>query len=511
MTATSPNSFLNPSAFIDKGNGVHIAMSAGIADKTLLTIATQFRNTVLRRFRSLAPAAVSTTFRPDQHHVATLKYDGEGVFVLFDADADLCVAFNAPSGKARLGLPCIEALKDHLRKLGHRRALLSAELYLKDGEGKRTRVSDVIHATSSGSTDDRERLALAVYDLIMLDGADLRRTPEEWLETWDRIGQLVGDDPSLLFHRVEGNVVKSDAIMPYFSAVTDDRALEGLVVRSPASAATFKLKPTLTIDAVVLGFVEGSFEDKYGVLSILCGLTAPDGTTIQELARVGSGLTDAQRIDLLPTFRGLAVDAPIQATDSSGRPITFVRPTIVVEVEGEALREEALDGSVPTHRTFAWTGSALEFRGLSEGPLLTHATFGQIRPDKAWNDGGTRMNQVMSDFEVHRATHPQKANDEPTITRRNLFLKIRKKDEALTGIRKIVVIERNHPGFAPFALFYTDYSPSRAEPLQTELKIAFTAARRDAILEQMRDDALKRGWAEFSIPEAQELQPEIAA
>lgn len=478
---------LNDTAFADKGNGLRVAMSGGIADATLMGVATAFRTDVTRKYRMLPARHMAQTFSGAATVIASIKYDGEGVYVYYDAEKDLCVAFNAPSGKARVGLPCTEHARRVLAARGHRRALLCAELYLRS-DGPRTRVGDVIHATSNGTPEERERLALAFYDAVMLDGRDLRENQSHYGSTWDLLGDLFGADESSACHRAAGEVLPGTQVPAWFDSVTG-RGLEGIVVRLTDSPTTYKIKPSLTVDTVAIGYVEGPFENRYGVLSILCALTGPDGRTLQGLCRVGSGLTDQQREDLLETLSARTIDAPLHMADSDGRPITFVRPGLVIEVEGEALREAALDGTPVVNQTFRWDGTALHFAGIAPSPKLSHATFGCVREDKVWDDGGTRMSQVMSEAAISRILQPRPQNGgTPTIHLREVSTK-------QAAVRKIVVVERDSPGFARFTVFWTDFSPGRKDPLQTETRLAETPERLEEIVADYRVEAGKRGWS----------------
>jgi hypothetical protein len=478
---------LNDTAFADKGDGLRVAMSGGIADPMLMGVATEFHTSVTRRYRMLPARQIAQTFAGFTSVIASRKEDGEGVFVYFDAEKDVCIAFNAPSGKARIGLPCTEYAKQILAARGHRRALFRAELYLKT-DGPRARVSDVIHVTSNGTRAERDRLALAFYDAVMLDGRNLRDNQRAFGRTWELLGDLFGDDRSAPCHRVTGEVISGAEVQAWFDGVVS-RGLEGIVVRLTDSETTYKIKPSLSIDTVAIGYVEGEFENRYGVLSILCALTGPDGRTLQALCRVGSGLSDDQRIALLGDFASRKIDAPISMADSDGRPITFVRPEIVVEVEGEALRETALDGTPVVNQTFGWDGEALHFVGVSPSPKLTHPTFGCLRADKRWDDGGTRMEQVMSGPAVARVLHPRRGSEaEPSVHLREVYVKG-------DAVRKIVVVERDDPGFARFAVHWTDYSLGRKDPLKTEIRIADTPERLDEIVGAYRVEAGKRGWA----------------
>src|SRR6185295_13699135 len=128
------------------------------------------------RFIGIKPADLSVRYGPDSRVLATTKYDGEGVFVYFEAGRDIEIfTFNAPSGRVRVGLPCLKELAASLKARGTKKVLFRAELYLREAvDGRRCASADVNRASHSTDAGDAGRLRLALLDVIMLDGRDLR-------------------------------------------------------------------------------------------------------------------------------------------------------------------------------------------------------------------------------------------------------------------------------------------------------------------------------------------------
>src|SRR4051812_22339588 len=84
------------------------ASSGAVTDATLLAIATQFDNAVMRKMTALTPAQLDRRFATEEPVLASVKYDGEGVFLHMD-DKGEAFLFNAPSGRVRTGLPLLQA------------------------------------------------------------------------------------------------------------------------------------------------------------------------------------------------------------------------------------------------------------------------------------------------------------------------------------------------------------------------------------------------------------------
>lgn len=482
----------HPEKFQDKGSGFRFCNAGGISDTTLMGVATAYKTGVSRKYRTLPSRQIAQTFSSASEIAASVKYDGEGVFLHYD-EANGAIAFNAPSGRARIGLPCLEAAAAKLKAAGVKRLLAAGEIYLKT-DGARSRVGDVIHATINGTPEERQDLRLGLYDLIMLDGKDRREDQKNFAANWKTLGELFGENPSDPCHRVEGKIIPGKEAETYFKEVTGPRGLEGIVIRYPKADGIFKIKPSLTIDCVVVGYVEGDFEGQYGVLSVLCGLTSPDGKTVQILARAGSGFSDELREALLKKLAPLKTDAPLRMSDSDGRPITFVKPSLVVELEGESLQETNLDGKPSTSQTLVWDKGAGKwgFKNLSPCPRLSHATLAQIREDKTWDDGGTRMDQAISPKGIEQIlAENRQENEPPKIFLRETYVKPGKEG---TSVRKILVVERNAPNFHRFTLHWTDFSPGRKEPFKNEVASADSPARLEILLSAYREEAGKRGW-----------------
>lgn len=482
----------NTTKLTDKGNGFQLAQTEGISDITLMGVAIEYKTNVSRKYKTLPARLMVQTFTQIGKVFSSIKYDGEGTFLFFDADKDICAVFNAPSGRTRLGLPCIEEAKKKLIAKGVKKGLFACEIYVKD-EKLRTQVSDVIHITFNGSKEQRETLTLAVYDIIMLDGVDYRHNQSKFETNLAKITDIFGKEYKTdKCHVVEGNLIAGSEVQKWFEEVTKTLGEEGIVVRNLETVDIYKIKPSITVDAVVIGYVEGDFEGMYGITSLLCGLYDKESKKVQTLTRVGSGFTDDQRIQLLEPLSKLKVKSPLDMTDSDGRPISFVTPQMVIEVEGESLVRENFQGKENTAQTFTWSGKEYEFNGLNKSPLLTHATFAKFRDDKIWDDGGTRMEQVLTAVEIGSlASKKIREIGKPEIVVREVYTK---ETKGITAVRKIIVVKTNNEDSFPLIVHWTDYSAGRKDPLKTETKVAETMARADALVVSYREEASKKGW-----------------
>ncbi len=473
------------------------APKGAVTDRILIEVAERYEVEVSNRFISIKPSDLPLRYGPDSRVLATTKYDGEGVFIYFETGRDIEIfAFNAPSGRVRVGLPCLRELGAKLKASGTKKALLRGELYLREtSDGRRAASSDVARASYSTDPADAARFRLAVFDAVMHNGHDLRPHQAEFLTIWKLLGELAGDDAQKLAHRAEGSEVSGADLSKVFDSITSG-GLEGVVIRRLDRAEVCKLKPRISIDAAVVGYVDGEFEGKHGVMSLLTALAYPTPVNdrviqLQSIARVGSGFTDQDRLDWLNRVGSSRVEAPLAMSDSDGRPVRFVRPAIVVEVEAEDVLPA--DEEASGQQVFGWNPSKdrWSFDGLAACPRLLFPTYHRIRGDKEFSPQAVRLFQLAR----REIAAPELINrDMPAleIVRREVYAK---EVKGALAVRKLVIGRRpSTSGAFPYVIFWTDYSAGRKTPLEVSTLFAHTEARAEALAKKLLEENVTKGF-----------------
>jgi len=496
---------LDETKFVKKAGDYAIAVTGGVTDRVLLDVGSRYEENLSRNLSSLHPAEVPKRFGGIKEVLWSTKYDGEGALVFYDKDME-SFAFTAPSGRARVGLPALDELAKKLKKAGVDKALFRGELYLpmKKGE-RRPTVADVVRASFAKEKKEVEKLRIALFDLVMLDGGDLRDDGQSFLEEWEKLEELVGTDTKSSVHRAEGAVVKGKEVEKIF----EDKVKageEGIVLRLLDKTDLFKLKPKQTVDCVVMGYVEGEVDGAIGVTSVFGGLNYAAGKgkemVLQSFARVGSGLGDELREDLLRQLKPLKVDNPIPMTDSDGRPVWFVKPELIFEMNGEDLIPADSGKKLRRTQAFSWDPKkeAYAYSGLSPCPRLVFPTFSKMRDDKALDSGGARIEQVMEKANppANRAAGPKT----PKVIRRSVYCKG-------DAVRKLLITERAADDETiPYVLYFTDFSPARKDPLKVTTQYALSKKRRDALADALIEKNVKKGWEEAGAEKSPAKAPE---
>ena len=94
----------------------------------------------------------------------TRKLDGEMRTIFFDGET---AVMYTTGGKEEKNFPCLKELADKLKAAGVECAGLVGELNFLNEDGKRSRVTDVIHAVANPELQDK--LALSPFDILFID------------------------------------------------------------------------------------------------------------------------------------------------------------------------------------------------------------------------------------------------------------------------------------------------------------------------------------------------------
>jgi hypothetical protein len=482
---------IDASKLVAKAGQYQIATRGAVTDLTLLDIASQYETQVGRKMIALTQEQLAKRFTTSEQVLQSTKLDGEGVFIYFDRAAKTCFCFNAPSGRVRIHFPALDALEKHLRTSSIQKGLFRAELYLQEKiSDRRATIGDVLRASFSGSAEDIAALKLALLDIIMLDGKDLRGNQTQFEQTWNLLADLFGTDITSPFHRPNGSTVPENQLSDLF-AQKIAQGDEGMVVRRLQRTETYKIKPRLSLDAVIIGYVADELEDILGVTSLLVAMTYPMDSNgpvyLQTLVRIGSGMTDEQRMEFLNLLNALHVENPMTITDSDGRPIQFVKPEYIVELSGEDLVPN-VPGTDRSNLTqlIQWDGVEYQFLGLYPCPRPTFATFTQLRLDKQLQSGGARLEQILPIPQLPnlQGTPPS----ETKVIRREVYVK----GEEM--VRKLVVVQKGGEQFIPYIVYWTDFSSKRKEPLKVTASYALTETRAQSLADQLIADNIVKGW-----------------
>lgn len=475
-------------SFIDEGKLVSYAGGrrgaiGAVSDPELRAQLLGYRRDVAKRYRVIDHAHLDKVLPPGALTISA-KLDGELWFLVKRTGVTALVAYN---GRVLRDTPLVKAFEAKLAAVPE--AVVAGELVARPDEG-RPRVQHVAAALHQESLEST--LDFRPFDLLTEGGQDAQQLP--YGRRFERIKALFGETGRTgVVTTVQGDAA---GVLSYWREWVQAGRFEGLVVRSE-QGLTYKLKPHFTVDAVVVAFGTRITAGVAQVRELNLALKRDDGH-FQLIGPVGGGFSDEDRVTWHARLAALEVPSRFRMANRDGTLCRFVRPEIVVEVKVTDLIETD-SNDAPVHRmTLSYDPEkGYDARHDARTPALLFPVFQRERPDKSVDVASVGLEQLTS--RLASATDPTEA---PTELPDSEVLLRRVWTKGTAAVRKVVLIathkEQRH-GFAPFAIFGTDYSGGRAEPLKTTLRTASTRERADAQVAAWIEENVKKGWAEVGV------------
>lgn len=467
-----------------------IGKAKDLADPSLQATAINYKRKLSSAMKAVAGQDIGR-IPSAKGYLVTRKYDGEFALVFFDGES--IVALH-PSGTARAGLPCLTEAARLLKKAKVKTCVLAGEYYLSDSVAESRALEQVLSVLRSPSSKkDLERVSLAIFDIVELDGKPVTVASKVFatLDKWFGKNKTV--------HAVEHKEVsKTESILElYLDWVVSDGA-EGLVVRHD-KAGLFKVKVRHNLDVAIIGFSEG-IDDRKGILhDLLVGVVRADGT-YQELTRVGGGFKDAERKNFVKDLKKLIVPSEYVAVNNDYVAYEMIKPGPVIEISCLDMIAERSKGGPVNRMVLEWTGK--QYRALSRMPLVSVISpqFIRLRDDKEAGVEETSIQQVtdmvnVADTSRSADVSKQKPSE---LLERTVYSKVMKEN---LMVRKLLLWKTNKEEsqeFPAYVVYLTDFSPNRKTPLERDIKVASTEKTARKLFKDLAEKNFIGGWEKVS-------------
>lgn len=459
------------------GSGI---CEADLCDSGLIDLMLAYRRRIAGNYRSLRPHEIGAL--PSVRMHVSKKIDGELWFlvslqgqVFLSNSKGKVIAGDIPVLKGAFGLP------DGTVIAGELHAIV---------EGRRARVGDLAAAMAGGPDADVKSILFSGFDLVR-DGKANTDTLN-YDGRYARLSELIG-------HGTNAEVVSSEIINTteqlrgMFEKWVVTGKSEGLIVRMD-SGLIYKLKPEITIDAVIIAYTTKADKPNL-VRSVLLALMHDD-RTYHILGGCGNLGSDEDRKALLSKLSHVKEDAQIRYASDSGSLYTFVSPDIVVSVKLTDLQVDRSDGTISTSMLLARSDAGWTRIGMLACPRPIHPTLERLRPDKAAVAVDVGFSQVADCLSA-----PLKAKETRTVLPVSKLLRRQvwtREAKGQTAVRKLLVWKTNKDAedsnFPAYVVHWTDYSSLRASPLDREVRLAKTEEEATKIADSMLEENIKKGW-----------------
>ena len=425
------------------------------------------------RYVPVSPGLAAQKMIESDYYLASEKYDGHmGILEIREGTASL---YNR-SG-VQLDVPQIlksaAAVKEN--------TVLAGEIcFFKDGAAGTHR--EVSSALASPQGHD---LRFAVFDVLEYRGAP---APSDIREKAALIKSL---SPGGAVFAVEQTEFTSRKDVVAFYESIADRA-EGIVVRIPGGL-TYKIKPVITLDLVILGYAEAAGEREGMLRELLLGF-ALGSSRFLIAGKCGTGFSEEDRVKFARQFIKSAV--PSEFTEVSGAKTAFImiKPELVAEISCSDIISETSQGPVRKAELIYDKDKGYLNPGISPAVSLISPVFVRIRTDKKADerDAGTAQAYDL----VSPSEEKSGKEDMPLskIIAREVFVK---KGKDGVSVRKFTGLktDKEASGLYPaFAVVYTDFSTGRKTPLEQEVFLCAGEKEMRSKIEELKKAEIKKGW-----------------
>jgi len=465
----------------------------GIAAPEVLSKLKGYRKTVVAGYRPLLLDEISSNLTSGEMYISP-KIDGELWFMIIEDDE---VVLSNTRGKLIAGdIPLISEVSK-ISKRFKGRVILVGELFVASKKS-RPRVSDLASALGGGAKAEVEKLGFAAFDII--SGGDVKSSIPlvDYKDRLALIQRLLADGKRAKCVKTE-TINSPGEVINYFDNWVDAGKAEGLVIRA-GEGRIYKVKPSLSIDAVIIGYTEKS-GDSSQVRSIILALMRADDT-FQLLGSCGSLGDEKARKEMMQKIQKSQVKSNWRHTSGDGAIYHFVKPEVIVEIKVVDVQGE--DSSGDSIRKMVLSIKDNEWVALQKLPCASvhHPVFIRYRSDKQVNALDLRIEQIsdrclISNKEINAEVVTLPPSE---IVRREVYSKTIKE---ITSVRKLVILKTNKEevdsDFPAYVVHWTDFSPDRKDPLKREVRLASVKETATTIAEEMLEKNIKKGWEKVQV------------
>ncbi len=462
--------------------------AGSITDPELAAQVRNYKRQVAGSYRAMVQEDLATQL-PHGALLVSPKIDGELWFMIFDGDD---VFLSSPTGRVVSGdVPVLAEAKAAAGR-ARGRTVVAGELFAVKPAGQgRARVGDLAAVMGGEDKAQVERMAFFAFDLVAGGDAEAPTRSIVYAERLEVLRRLFAGGKRVQAIKTEATSA-GDRVQALWNEWVEGGKGEGLVIR--AEGLVLKVKPSITIDAAVIGYTDSS-DDPESVGALLMALMREDGQ-FQIIGSCGNMPTEDRKA-FKQAFAGKEIASNFRYANSKGALYRFVKPETVIEfkvtdIQGEDSSGEAIHRMVLEHGPKGWT-TVREMPGAS----ILHPVYVRTRDDKSVNPTDIRVAQVLERCLIDGLARKAERVVLPAseVVRREVYAKEAKGQIA---VRKLVLWQTNKDtldrSYPAYVVHWTDYSAGRKDPLQREVRVAPSLAEAQRIADDIIAENIKKGW-----------------
>lgn len=417
---------------------------------------------------------LTKVFECEKYNIST-KYDGHLCFIVKEKNEIQLLNFNGNSFERK-------DLTEELNTLLNNNGILVGEIFSYK-ENERRRSFDLVKDLNNKDSS----IKIAVFDVINYDGNSFEKS--SWEEKKKLIEKLFSKGENV-FPVKELEVTSRKDIQSEFQERVNNENQEGLVVRG-FNGPIFKIKPKLTFDFVVLGYSLG-YSDNFTLLKeLLFGvLTNKDEYLI--VGKLGGGFTNNQRSSFVEDLKNLKVESNLIEPSGSKIPFTFIKPALVVEVESVDIINSA-SNQIIKKPVIKFEENKFSKTGNKPSVSLISPVFKGFRDDKKIDFDQVGLVQIKRIIELNDEIIEAPNKSKTKVLKKEVYVK---EIRGTKMVKKFFIWETNSStkDYPKFVFYKIDYSPSRGDKLQRDIKVSDDRSQIEKIYSNQIESDIKKGW-----------------
>ena len=441
-------------------------------------IAQKYKRQTASRYLPVNKDEITSKIIESEKYAVSTKYDGHLYLLSFNGEK---VQLVNHGGNIITDLPMLKEANEVLSG-SCKEILLAGELYLFE-EGERTRSFDM----TSQLDEKSSAIYFAAFDILSLDGEEVNLNIVALNE---KLNQLLSGGKSL--HAVKNSLVESRKdIALLYKDLVQDGGQEGVIVRSD-NGPIYKIKPLITLDAVILGFAEGDGSREGMLKEILVGICVSKDEYII-LTKVGNGYSEEERKTLFKKLGNKKVTSNYIEVSGSNVAFTMVEPDEVIEFSCLDVFTENSKGGI-RKMCLRFKDGFYSAHGKQPMASVISPVYIKMRADKKVSIEDTGLSQINKIVSFNESNTSKEQLSKSEILNREVYVK---KSKGNKMIRKFMVWKTNKEqtgDYPAYVFHYTDFSPSRKDMLKKEIKVSNSKKQIEAILAKEIVENVKKGW-----------------
>ena len=447
--------------------------------KRFIDQALDYKNSVASKYLPVDHGEILSKIREADHYFLSVKYDGH--FYLLCYENDKAVFINS-GGNVIEDLPLIDDAKTLFEESEIKKACIAGELYFNKGN-ERSRVFDLTANLDEKSPD----IFFAAFDILFIDEKKYQR--DELFNKHTKLDKIFSKGSRI--HSIESKTVSSrKEIEDYYKQAVITDKHEGVIVKS-AEGMIYKIKPSVTLDGVIIGYVESEDEREDMLREVLVAMLTEDNC-YQITAKIGNGFSDDERKALFKKLEMSKVDSNYIVASGAKVAFTMVKPELILEYTSIDLATENSKGPIQK-MCLKYEGSLFTPHQLRSCVSSMSPVFVRLRDDKNVNKDDIRFSQITDVIELENSENKLDLK-QSKIIRREVFCKEVKGKKM---VRKFLLWETNkseHTDYPKYVFHFTDFSPSRKDMLKKEIRVTDSNKQVDEIYNNSILENVKKGW-----------------